>query len=868
MKNREFDSNTGGERLPALESGREQRLRERKRRLAEARDAIGGAETGQNPPKRGSRRKKRGSVLKFYFWIFMAMLVCSSTAVGIAVGYLNSYLDQMPSIPFLEDYRPSMPSQIFSAGPRRALVADFFRDRQNRELVPLNVMPDYLINAVIALEDIRFYEHCGISPRAFIRAAIHDIRTGTLEQGGSTITMQLAEDLIKGGHLEIQLPEMTLKSFRQKIWEVILALQIEKRYTKEKILEIYLNQVFMGGNIYGVARAAESYFGKEVSELNLKECALFAGMLQRPNAYSPTRNLEAAESRTRVVLGEMLEHGFITQEEYDQAAGELFQLNTTATRRAQIQMHPYFTEEIRRRFESGEIEDAKGNPIEIYGQGVDIESTLDLDLQAIAEEAMKRGIRDHEHRRRPMGGKFWGAPGYGRANGDGPRTLTAGHEYDARITGEYDPQSSTIQVSVPNVNGGKGPFTVPVVPDGTWLDEFDLLHPGIFIRVNAVERGGSVALELADDEYVQGALVAVRPSTGQVLALVGGYDFNESSFIRATQALTVQPGSAFKPFLFAAAICDDKKDWTPTTNLLDVERDYFRGWTPRNFYNRYYGWVSMRYSLVHSLNAASVWLLDNLRPGRMQSIQHFRDFCRRTFELEIDKSNLTIALGTSGTTPYDLAQAYAVLANRGEFMGLHMVERVYQRQDSRHMFQKQLYEFQQPFETRKRMTAEEAYLISYMLNKVVDEGTAEEAKALPFFTAGKTGTTDDCTYAWFAGYSRDILCVVYVGYDDFQRSLGYKMTGSKVALPIWMDFMEKAHEARPELFGDMPVPEGIVLKNVCVRSGRPAGSSCPSTERIPYDRERAPGGICPVHGGEQLDPYRNEANKALTAGSL
>ena len=801
------------------------------------------------------------------FWTFLILLFCSSTVVGMVVGYINRYLDEMPAIPYLEDYRPSMPSQLFSGDTRHLLIADFFDDRQNREVVPLSVMPKTLKDAAVALEDMRFYEHCGISPSDFLRAAVHDIKTQSLEQGGSTITMQLAEDLIKNHHLQLELPEMGLKSFSQKFWEILLALQIEKRYTKDEILEIYLNQVFLGGNIYGVARAAESYFGKEVSELTLKESALFAGMLQRPNAYSPVKSLEAAEKRTRLVLAVMLKNGYITQEEHDQAEKESLQLNTTAIRRAQKQMFPYFSEEIRRRFIQQDYKAADKTPIEILGQGVDIESTLDVDLQTMAEEVLKRGIVDHEARRRSQGGKYWGVPGFSAANSKSPKTLVVNEEYDARIVKDYDSNTGAVQVTIPNVAGGQGPFTVAVDLVSTWLDDFDLLHAGNFLRVKITQRGNQMTPILAKEDYVQGALVAVQPSTGKVLALVGGFNFYDNEFIRATQTLTVQPGSAYKPFLYAAALSDPSGKWNTGTLLLDEEREYFRGWTPKNFENKIFGWINMRFALSHSLNAASVWLLDNLRDSRTASIQHFRQFCKQNFALPIEESNLTIALGTSGTTPYALAQAYAVFANQGEFVELHPVERIYQRQDNRHKFQKLLYEFKPQRTSHRSFPPQQAYLVTHMLRRVIEEGTGQPAKDLPFFIAGKTGTTDECTYAWFAGFSKDLLCVVYIGYDDFQRSLGVKMTGSKVALPIWIEFMQRAHDVHPEWFGEIPPPEGIVFEKMCTDTGVLASDNCPNVEVFPLLEKTLPEETCPLHGKDALRPYRQNVNQFILSSS-
>lgn len=807
--------------------------------------APAGEKRSRPVPRRRSKWKRIALLL------FCMMIMTMGVGAGIAISFLNHYLDQLPTIPYLEDYRPWMPSRVFSGDDAHELVADFFSPRQNREVVPLSEIPENLINAVIGMEDYYFYEHPGISPRGFLRAAYADFRAGSLQQGGSTLTMQLAEDLIVNKHVPYEIPEMGLKSFQQKLWEILLALQIEKRYTKNEILEIYLNQVFLGGNIYGVARAGESYFGKEVSELSLKECALFAGMLQRPNAYSPVRYPEAAQRRTELVLRVMRNRGLITPEQYEQAMAEPFRLNTNATRRTQVALYPYFSWGINRQFQDRVITMPNEQPIEIYGQGVDVESTLNTRLQEIAQECLRRGIVQHEHRRRPMGGRDWGRPGYAGVNRSGPSRLKPGQEYDAKILANYDPGAGTIPVTVPNVQDGKGPFTVPVVPNETWLDDFEVLHKDYFVRVKAVQEGDSIQLRLAEDRYVQGSLIAVRPSTGEVLCQVGGYDYydekNSGQFIRTLQANMLQPGSAFKPLLYAAALADSKKKWTVASTLLDIEKEYWTNWTPRNYYDRYYGRVTMLYALTHSLNASTVWLLDNYKDTRAAGIESLRRFCREVFDFPVNESNMSIALGTAGCTPYQLAQAYAVLANQGNFVKIHMVNKVYQRQDSRQNYPFVLYEYKPSSNTQTRLSPPVAYLVSYMLRNVVEQGTAKELKNAPFVCYGKTGTTDDCTYAWFAGYTKDLLCIVYLGYDDPQRSLGVKMTGSEAALPIWKDFMTRAYEIHPEWFGEITPPPGIVFRTLCRESRKIATADCPSKEKYPFVEGTGPVDRCTNH---------------------
>jgi penicillin-binding protein 1A len=532
-------------------------------------------------------------------------------------------------------------------------------------------------------------------------------------------------------------------------------------------------------NISGVARAAQYYFGKDIRDLSLKECALLAGMLQRPGYYIPFRHPERAEWRTRITLGAMLKRGYITQEEYEEAVADEFHLRKKPmgiTR--QIAKYPYFSETIRRQFADGKIKGFDGTPIQLYGQGIDIQSTIDTRLQTFAEAALRKGIEEQERVHRKGGGYLWGKPGHYRPNqkekGSGAKRLQEGEHYDAKILSPLNPETNTLTVSLPYVIGAKDSYELSVDPESTWLDEFELLEPDTYLRVKAVEEESGLQVVLSNNKYVQGALVAVQPSTGKILALAGGYNFHDSKnngrYIRAVQAKDIQPGSAFKPILYTAALAAPEQDWTPASHIRDEEIEFWSGWTPKNYYENYYGNVTIRYSLVHSLNAASVWLLDNFMGSRIQGLMTLRNFCRTVFDYPLPEANLSVALGSAGTRPVDLAQAYAVLANRGVFVDLHMVDKVtqrdYQRSSASAENQDLLYQFQPDFDRQHRLSPEVAYLTTYLLRQVVEDGTGKPAMDLPFYSVGKTGTTDDCIYAWYAGFSKDILCVAYLGYDN------------------------------------------------------------------------------------------------------
>lgn len=849
--------------------------------VAEVKDARDDDRLPPPPKKRAktaaSPKPPRGRLNSIFWVLFSLLVMCMGALVGLTVGYINRELEQLPVIEFLEDYQPAMPSRVFAGEGEGEMIANFYSDNQNREMVTLAEMPPDLINAVVAIEDRRFFEHCGIDLYGLIRAVIYDIRTMSREQGASTITIQLAEDLINNGHVDWpDMPETGLKDFQRKFWEWKVALQMEKRYTKDEILEIYLNQVFLGGQVYGVARAAEYYFGKELPELDLKECALFAGMLQAPNRFSPITYPERAQERTGIVLRSMLREGYITEDQYRAALDEPFKLRQKNERRTQIALYPYYSWAIYSEFSKNEFVTKTSQPIRINGKGIDVYSTIDVRLQEIAQSALRKGIEEHERRYRKHP-RYWGTNGY---VSDAPKELQVGPAvYDAKIVSEFDAENRTIQVTVPNTRGGEGPFTVAIDTAAVKWDDFDILHPGYYLPVRAVKQGDKIALRLAHDDHVQGAVVLVQPSTGRVLALAGGYDFddknNKGNFIRALQATTAQPGSAFKPLLMTAALSYPKR-WTPASILKDIRYEYWRGWIPRNYYDEYFGDVTMHYTLVHSLNAASVWLLDNFKSSRLNSIQSLHEFCKNVFDLDLDNPNLSIALGTSGTSPMELAQAYSVIANRGDFVKLHLVDRVFQRHDSRRGQPNLLWEFSQPYAERKRLSPEVAYLTTYLLHDVVMEGTATDAKDLPFWCAGKTGTTDDCVKAWFTGFSNDILCVTYLGFDDHKRSLGVKMTGSQAALPIWIDVMKQTYAIHPEFFGEIQPPQSLVFRDICDKSGLLARDACRKgvdsyknllVHRMPFIEGSAPTTLCnvPSHMPSGLDAriYPNQAQQLI-----
>jgi len=807
-------------------------------------------------PLRSPRREisKRAKILRRVLISLSAFFFfCLCAVIGMGVAWVRSYLDAMPEIPYLENYRPEIPSRFLDS--EGALIHELLgAGGVNRQQVTLEELPPNLINAVVALEDKRFFRHPGIDPIRIPKAFYINYVSGRVRQGASTLTTQLAKDLFVNQVLGDGSPRT--RTYDSKIKEARLALQIERHYSKSEILEIYLNQVFLGdrkGNINGVAAAAQYYFGKPVSQLDLKECAMLAGILQTPTNWSPFTNPEGAERRTTIALQAMRSEGYITEEEYRQAVEEPFHLrDRSEVRKPFVNSYPYFNAHVRRQFQRGEILDPDGNPIVLSGTGVDVETTLVSPLQDAAIAALRHGIEEHEKRRRKQHGSRWGEPVDSAPNAQNPKKLVPGHVYDAFVAAPYVPGATQVVVTFPRIEGGELPRAAIFNATESWYDDFGLLEPDMCIAVSVEKVASGLIYRVTRDHYVQGALVALQPSTGKILALVGGYDFddeqNAGKFIRATQALR-QPGSAFKPILYACAIT---RDLNPASFIEDRPQTFHFGgnsWTPENFDGKYHGIVTMHEALAESMNAGSVWLLQHLRQSQCSAILTLHRFCRQTLDMRLHKTDLTVALGSEEMTPLELARAYGIFATGGILAEPYAVSKVVEQQRSEGQVSRTLYE--QRWRGRRTLDPQSARIVTSLLDGVTRYGTgAEVAKQFETPLVGKTGTTDNCTNAWFAGYGRDFVCVVFVGFES-NRSLGYRMTGSRVALPIWMEFMKCAIEVRPDLFGEFDMPQGLVEKDICLDSGALSTPYCKRVRKLLFLEKNAPSMLCPLHGRHQ-----------------
>ena len=619
--------------------------------------------------------------------VITIVLLAGILAGGLAGAFL-AFTHDLPQIRNLESFRPHAVTRVYSADKK--LLAELFLEK--RDPVPLQSIPPYLTAALIATEDRKFYKHSGVDIKGIARAIIKDIRAGGFVEGASTITQQLAKTLFLTPR----------KTIVRKIKEAILAFQLERRYTKDEILELYLNQVYFGSGAYGVQSAAEIFFGKSIRDLNLAECALIAGMPKSPSRYSPLVNFDLARKRRNIVLRQMRMMEIISAEEYKLAASSDIQIDDGSK---SLNRAPYFVEHIQKN-----IEQHLG-ATQLYKSGLSIYTTLDIDLQEAAQSAVDEGLLSLQARMR----------------------------------------SNSV---------------LPATP--------------------------------------QAALICLDIKTGGILAMVGGRNFYESPFNRATVARR-QPGSAFKPLVYAYAI---EQGFAQNAMLLDAPVVY-RGvdrtddWHPQNFSKKYLGEITLRHALAISQNIPAVRLIEMLGPRSVATFAH-----RLGIESKL-APNLSMALGTSEVSLLNLTAAYAAFPRGGEWIEPFGIMEV---SDHR----KRIIWSARP-QKRLVMSREGAAIITNMLEGVVQEGTARRAKVLQSAMAGKTGTTNNYNDALFVGFSPSVAVGVWVGRDS-GGTLGDKETGAKAALPIWMQLMQATLTAGS--FQHFEIPDGVVKVRMNPHTGQ------------------------------------------------
>ncbi|MFP3928634.1 MAG: penicillin-binding protein 1A [Desulfobacteraceae bacterium] len=741
-------------------------------------------------------------------WLKILLLFCALSL--ILIGSIGAYLwyiwsSNLPYIGDLEDYSPPIITEVYSSGGE--VIGRFWEEK--RIVVPLDDVSDHLVSAFVAAEDARFFEHNGLDFKGIFRAFFKNLKAGRITQGGSTITQQVTRSLLLR-NLE--------KTYRRKAREAILSIQIEKEFSKERILYLYLNQIYLGHGAYGVEAAARTYFGKSAKELTLAESALLAGLPQAPSRYSPLRNFKRAKSRQRYVLDQMVKQGYITKEEADMAFLENMDLKKKDEN--PFMKAPYFTEHIRRY-----LEKTYGAEV-LYRGGLKVYTTVDLDLQKKARDALERGLRELDKRE--------GYRGPLRRLENQEINLFLSQAAEDLVDDPLRP-GSTVEAVVLDVDDQDKTVTVGMgvdqgllrLEDMKWARKpdpdvhysavtlkrpGDVLSPGDVVLVRVLEEreekeGPGWAVALEQEPEAQGALFAQDVETGRLLAMVGGRDYRKSQFNRAVQAKR-QPGSAFKPMIYAAAL---DYGLTPSSVVLDAPyvaqmEDRDKLWRPENYKRRFQGRTLLREGLIKSKNVITVKLLRKIGVGKAVS------YARR-LGIESDLSrDLSLALGSSSLSLLELNRAYGVFANSGVLAEPYFIERIVDRQGN-------TLEENQPQLSRVIPEAN-AYVITDLLEGVIQEGTGWRVKALRKPAAGKTGTTNDLRDAWFMGYTPQIATGVWVGYDDCSP-MGKGETGSRAAGPIWLYFMQEALKGEP--VEDFTVPEGVVFVKIDKKEGLLAG---------------------------------------------
>lgn len=753
------------------------------------------------PPEAGEKRPPRSSDAtnapasrrrNLVLWGIVPLLIAVfATLAGVAFA---AWID-MPQVEALGDFVPKLVTGL------RASDGSVFRtySRENRVLIEPGDLPPLVAQAAVAVEDANFYRHGGVDLRGVLRALWKNYRLGSREEGASTITMQLARELFL--HRD--------KTWKRKIEEAFLAVELEQRYSKQQLLTLYANVVNEGHGNYGYAAAARDYFGKDLGELSLAESATIAGIPQRPSDHSPYRNPDLVVARRNEVLRRMLAEGYIDRAQFTAAAAEPL---LVVPRRKLAQLGPYFAEEVRRH-----LLDTYGAD-RLYDEGLGVETTLDPRIQRAAEKAVGDGLLRLDHRRgwrgplRSLGAEQLAAPQL--PSWKGIDELTLGLWYEGVVL-ETTGNTASVLIAGQRFELGQGgiAWTRKTRPS-------DLLAAGDiawFRLAPPADASSQVSvLYLEQEPEMEAAAVVVESATGAVRALVGGWSFERNEFDRVMQAKR-QVGSAFKPFVVGAAF---ENGFTAADTVFDAPVTLIGGsgtfdYSPRNYYPTYYGVLTLRRILAQSVNVASVKLQDIIGADAVIDFAH-----RAGIATEL-KPFASLALGVTEISPLELAGAYATFANQGIFVEPYLIERVTTR-DSR------VLEAHQP-RARKGMEPQIAALVVNLLRGVVQHGTARSVADLPLEIAGKTGTTDAYTDAWFAGLTPRYAILTWVGYDK-RRSLGRGQTGAEAALPMWRSIVESGLEDGWLEAGEaFAKPPGLVEVQVELASGLLPG---PASERV------------------------------------
>ncbi|WP_244847378.1 penicillin-binding protein 1A [Caballeronia sp. SL2Y3] len=734
-----------------------------------------------NPPATPPERPKKAP-RPWYTRLFLGFLVSVFALIvcaGLVLGYaLVVAMPNLPSLEALTDYRPKVPLRIYTAD--HVLIGEFGEER--RSVVRIRDVPDHLKKAVLAIEDARFYDHGGVDLTGILRAGSVALTNGHASQGASTITMQVARNFFLSSE----------KTYTRKIYEMLLAYKIERALTKDQILEVYMNQIYLGQRAYGFASAARVYFGKDLKDITLAEAAMLAGLPKAPSAYNPVVNPKRAKVRQEYILQRMRELGFISEDEYEKAAKQPLVVKGQGR---EFSVHAEYVAEMVRQMMYAQYRE------EAYTRGLNVVTTIDSADQDAAYRAVRKGLMDYQRRhgyRGPEG--FIDLPSNADDREQAIDDALAEHPDNGEIVAAVVTAASTKEVkasfidgNVATVSGSNLRFVANALSPRAQPNQ--RIRPGAIVRLVKNDDGDWTITQLPQ---VEGALISMVPQDGAIRALVGGFDFNKNKFNHVTQAWR-QPGSSFKPFIYSASL---EKGLSPATIINDGPLFFSaaetggQAWEPKNYGGGFDGPMTMRTALQKSKNMVSIRILNTI--GTKYGQQYITRF---GFDADRHPAYLPMALGAGLVTPLQMAAGYAVFANGGYRVNPYLIADITDPYGA-------VVSHPQPLVAQQSaplaITPRNAYVMNSLLQSVAQHGTAAKTNQLKRSDlAGKTGTTNDSRDAWFAGYQRSLVAIAWVGYDN-PRSLGDKETGGGLALPVWMDYMSRALQGVPEYKPLMP----------------------------------------------------------------
>ncbi len=707
------------------------------------------------------------------------MCVALVVAGGLVLGYaLVVAWPNMPSLDALTDYRPKVPLRIYTSD--HVLIGEFGEER--RDIVHFKDVPDSLKKAILAIEDARFYDHGGVDLTGILRAGVVALTNGHATQGASTITMQVARNFFLSSE----------KTYTRKIYEMLLAYRIERALTKDQILEVYMNQIYLGQRAYGFASAARVYFGKDLKDITLAEAAMLAGLPKAPSAYNPVVNPKRAKVRQEYILQRMLELNFITREQYDEAVAQPLVVKGAGR---EYSVHAEYVAEMVRQMMYAQYRE------ETYTRGFNVITTIDSADQQVAYTALRKGIMDYERRhgyRGPEG--FIELPSAADEREQAIDDALLEHPDNGELIAAVVTAASPRQITVAFIDGSSatiegenlrfaaGALSANAQPNRR-------IRPGAIVRVVKNDAGKWSITQLPQ---VEGAFISIVPQDGAIRSLVGGFDYNKNKFNHVTQAWR-QPGSSFKPFIYSASL---DKGLGPATVINDGPL-YFSAaetggqpWEPKNYGGGFEGPMSMRTALQRSRNLVSIRILNHI--GTKYAQQYITRF---GFDADRHPAYLPMALGAGLVTPLQMAGAYSVFANGGYRVNPYLIAEV---TDPNGAIVARAQPLMAEQNAPRAIDARNAYVMNSLLQSVAQRGTGAKTNVLKRTDlAGKTGTTNDSHDAWFAGYQHTLAAIAWIGYDN-PRSLGDRETGGGLALPVWIDYMGAALKGVPDFKPTMP----------------------------------------------------------------